>query len=83
MPLYGLYYIRSSEALPDELCRQFIQGEHVTRRIAGAWNWMWRDMMARDRTNVMLRNKLKQLIHSVTSVQHHAGGILNIMNITR
>ena len=42
---YGLYYLRSSEAMPDEICRQFLQGEHVTRHIAGAWNGMWTDMM--------------------------------------
>ena len=42
---YGLYYLRSSEALPDEICRQFLQGEHVTRHLAGAWNGMWTDMM--------------------------------------
>ena len=38
---YGLYYLRSSEAMPDEICRQFLQGEHVTRHLAGAWNGMW------------------------------------------
>ena len=42
---YGLYYLRSSEAMPDEICRQFLQGEHVTRLIAEAWNRMWTDMM--------------------------------------
>ena len=42
---YGLYYLRSSEAIPDEICRQFLQGEHVTRHLAGAWNGMWTDMM--------------------------------------
>ena len=42
---YGLYYLRSSEAMPDEICRQFLQGEHVTRHLAGAWNGMWTDMM--------------------------------------
>ncbi len=31
---YGLYYFRSSEAMLDEICRQFLQGEHVTRHIA-------------------------------------------------
>ena len=42
---YGLYYLRSSEAMPDEICRQFLQGEHVTRHLAGVWNGMWTDMM--------------------------------------
>ena len=28
---YGMYYHRSSEAMPKEICRQFLQGKHVTR----------------------------------------------------
>ena len=41
---YGLYYFRSSEAMLDEICRQFLQGEHVTRHLAGAWYGMWTDI---------------------------------------
>ena len=33
---YGMYYHRSYEAMPNEICRPFLQGEHVTRHIAGA-----------------------------------------------
>ena len=27
---YGMYYHRSSEAMPNEICRSFLLGEHVT-----------------------------------------------------
>ena len=32
---YGMYYHQSSEAMPNEICRPFLQGEHVTRHITG------------------------------------------------
>ena len=54
---YGMYYHRSSEAMPKEICRQFLQGEHVTRHITGAWNGMWTDMMSGGRTNFMRYGK--------------------------
>ena len=50
---YGIYYHRSSEAMPNEICMQFLQGEHVTRHIAEAWNGVWTDMMYGGRTNFM------------------------------
>ena len=42
---YVMYYHRSSEAMPSEIRRPFLQGEHVTRHIAGAGNGMWTDMI--------------------------------------
>ena len=53
---YGMYYHRSSEAMPNEMCRPFLQ-EHVPRHVAGAWNAMWTDMMSDDRTNFMRYGK--------------------------
>ena len=43
--------------MPNEICMPFLQGEHVTRRIAGAWNGMWTDMMSGGRTNFMRYGK--------------------------
>ena len=31
---FGMYYHRSSEAMPNEICRQFPQEEHVTRHVS-------------------------------------------------
>ena len=50
---YGLYYFRSSETMPYEICRQFLQGEHVTRHLAGAWNEMWTDIGVTLKPNAM------------------------------
>ena len=54
---YGMYYHRSSEAMPKEICRQFLQGEHVTRHITGPLNGIWADMMSDDRTYFMRHGK--------------------------
>ncbi len=54
---YGMYYHRSSEAMPKEMFRQFLQGEHVARHITGAWNGIWTDMMSDDRTDFMRYGK--------------------------
>ena len=54
---YGMYHHRSSEAMSKEICRQFRQGEHVTRHITGAWNVIWTDLMSDDRTNFMRYGK--------------------------
>ena len=50
---YGMYHHRSSEAMPNETSRPSLQGEHVTRHIAGVWKGMWTDMMSGGRTNFM------------------------------
>ena len=63
---YGLCNIRLSEALTDEICRQFRQGEHVTCHIARAWNGMWTDMTSDDRTNVMLYGKYPRGLIRIT-----------------
>ena len=55
---YSVYYLRSAEALPDEICRQFLQEEHVTSHIAGAWNGVCADMLSDDdRTDIMRYGK--------------------------
>lgn len=42
---YGLYYLRSVEALPHNILQKFMNGDHVTRHTPGTWNAMWTDMM--------------------------------------
>jgi len=41
---YGLYYLRSMEALPDDVQQHFLKGEHVMRHNSGIWNGIWSDM---------------------------------------
>ena len=41
---YGLQYLRSMEHLPDEVMKQFMQGQHVMRHKPGIWNAIWSDM---------------------------------------
>ena len=41
---YGLYYLRSMEALPHEVSERFLKGQHTMRHIAGASNATWSDM---------------------------------------
>ena len=54
---FGMYYLHSSEAMPNEICRQFLQEEHVTRHVSGAWNGTWTYMMSDDRTNFVRYGK--------------------------
>ena len=35
---YGLYYLRSMEALPENVLQHFMKGAHVMRHISGLWN---------------------------------------------
>ena len=41
---YGLYYLRSMEAMPKLCQEQFLKGEHVMRHVPGLWNGIWSDM---------------------------------------
>ena len=41
---YGLYYIRSMEAMPSEVRKHFIKGEHTMHHTAGLANGIWSDM---------------------------------------
>ena len=41
---YGLYYLRSMEALPDDMLSEFMKGNHVMRHNPGLWNGIWSDM---------------------------------------
>ena len=41
---YGLYYLRSMEALPANVLEHFLKGTHVMRHIPGLWNGLWSDM---------------------------------------
>lgn len=41
---YGLYYLRSMEALPANVLDLFMKGEHVMRHNPGIWNGIWSDM---------------------------------------
>ena len=41
---YGLYYLRSMEAMPEIVRKQFLKGEHVMRLASGVWNAIWSDM---------------------------------------
>ncbi|KAG0723221.1 hypothetical protein GWK47_043072 [Chionoecetes opilio] len=41
---YGLFYLRSMEALPTKVLDLFMKGEHVLRHILGIWNGIWSDM---------------------------------------
>lgn len=41
---YGLYYLRSMEALPATVLQHFMKGSHVMRHIPGLWNGIWSDM---------------------------------------
>ena len=60
---YGLYYLRSMEKLPPHVEGYFLQGQHVTRHIAGLWNGLWTD----------------QFIESTfMRYGHSAGGIIGI-----
>ena len=54
---YGMCYHRSSEAMPNKICRPFRQEEYVTRHIAGAWNGLWTVMMAGGKIEFMRYGK--------------------------
>ena len=41
---YGLYYLRSMEALPANVLEYFMKGAHVMRHRPGLWNGLWSDM---------------------------------------
>lgn len=41
---YGVYYLRSMEALPENVLNHCMDGSHVMRHIQGFWNGMWSDM---------------------------------------
>lgn len=41
---YGMYYLRSMEALPPEITEKFLRGQHTMRHTAGASNATWSDM---------------------------------------
>ena len=41
---YELYYLRSMEAMPEIVRKQFLKGEHVIRLASGVWNAIWSDM---------------------------------------
>ena len=41
---YGLYYLRTMEAMPQACQEQFLKGEHVMRHVPGVWNGIWSDM---------------------------------------
>lgn len=41
---YGLYYLRSMEALSAEVLSEFMKGNHVMRHTPGIWNGIWSDM---------------------------------------
>ena len=41
---YGLYYLRTIEAMPKLCQEQFLKGEHVMRHVPGLWNGIWSDM---------------------------------------
>ena len=55
---YGMYYHRSSEAMPKETCGQFRQGEHLARHIIGAWNWIWPDMVSDDKKTLCEKSRI-------------------------
>ena len=38
------YYLRSMEALPDDMLVEFMKGKHVMRHTPGLWNGIWSDM---------------------------------------
>ena len=41
---YGLYYLRSMQALPANVLEHFMKGAHVMRHMPGLWNGLWSDM---------------------------------------
>ena len=41
---YGFYYLRSMDALPENVLQHFMKGAHVMRHISGLWNGLWSDM---------------------------------------
>ena len=41
---YGLYNLRTMEAMPQACQEQFLKGEHVMRHVPGVWNGIWSDM---------------------------------------
>ena len=41
---YGVCYLRSMEALPQDVLVHFTKGEHVMRHQRGLWNGIWSDM---------------------------------------
>ena len=41
---YGLFYLRSMEALPAQVLDRFMKGELVMRHIRGIWIGIWSNM---------------------------------------
>ncbi len=41
---YGLYYVRSMEAMPDDVRSHFMKGEHTMHHKEGLFNGIWSDM---------------------------------------
>ena len=41
---YGLYYLRTMEQLPKEVCDCFLRGEHTMHHNPGIFNGIWSDM---------------------------------------
>ena len=41
---YGLYYLRSMQAMPDDVQEHFIRGQHTMHHTEGIFNGMWSDM---------------------------------------
>ena len=41
---YGLYYLRTMEQLPDDVCEHFQKGEHTMHHNSGIFSGIWSDM---------------------------------------
>ena len=41
---YGICYLRTMEALPEEVLVRFMKGEHVMRHQRWLWNGLWSDI---------------------------------------
>ena len=41
---YALYYLRSMERLPSEVCKHFMSREHTMHHTSGLFNGIWTDM---------------------------------------
>lgn len=42
---YGMYYLRSMEAMPDEVREHFMKGQHTMHHQPGLFNGIWSNMM--------------------------------------
>ncbi|PIK51925.1 hypothetical protein BSL78_11180 [Apostichopus japonicus] len=41
---YALYYLRTMERLPSDVCKHFKDGEHTMHHVSGLFNGIWSDM---------------------------------------